>query len=266
MYSCGLTAWSCNSVVVHATSPSLTQRFTRVGALTFGGDSGEPDPVQPRFAHEPNVVRGPGGEWVMYWTGCDPAAAAGSPRSCSPAFVDGTEAANCTALGDGSTPPTAGMKRGGRSNDHTWMSWSKLAGGPWSAPVVVLAGEGIDSNLSPVILTNGSLIGLWRGGLNATRPWSTIQRVTASNWKDASSYRPEYDDLFPEVHSTEDPHMYLDADGNFHVSQRFSVPLSVRFTLCLYDVSYRERNSFVGGLSSLLPVPETMCVRGARLQ
>ena len=56
------------------------------------------------------------------------------------------------------------------------MSWTAKPSGPWSAPVVVLKGSDIDSNLSPVILKNGSLVGLWRGGLNSTRPWSTIQR------------------------------------------------------------------------------------------
>ena len=189
--ACGLNAWACNSQVVHATSTSLDRRFARDGPLTFGrpaasegggsgGGGGGGDGsgggrgrgggvVQPRFAHEPNVVRAPTGEWVMFYTGCDPAAAAGSPGSCSPAFSGDASAANCTGLGDGSTPPGAGMLRGGRSNDHTWMSWSKAAAGPWSAPVVVLAGEGIDSNLSPVINSDGTLLGLWRGGLNSTR-------------------------------------------------------------------------------------------------
>jgi hypothetical protein len=126
----------------------------------------------------------------MFYTGCNPTAKTGSVGACSPAFVGGTEAANCSGLGDGSTPPSSGMKRGGRSNDHTWMSWSKSADGPWSEPIVVLSGEHIDANLSPVINDDGSLLGLWRGGLNATRPWSTIQRVTASHWKDPNSYKP----------------------------------------------------------------------------
>lgn len=188
--------------------------------MTFG--TREPghelaNPVQPRFAHEPVVVRAPSTrEYVMFYTGCDPSAKNGSLRSCNPAFVGGTEAANCSAVGDGSTPPSSGMKRGGRSNDHTWMSWSKSADGPWSEPIMVLSGEQIDSNLSPVIREDGSLLGLWRGGLNASRPWSTMQRVTALHWKDPTSYTPEYEDLFPAVHSTEDPHVYTDADGNYH--------------------------------------------------
>ena len=79
--SCGLNAWACNSQVVHATSPTLSQRFSRVAAVRFGGrdrdhDAGvsaaDDSPVQPRFAHEPNVVRGPAGEWVMFWTGGGP--------------------------------------------------------------------------------------------------------------------------------------------------------------------------------------------------
>jgi hypothetical protein len=203
--SCGLSAWACNSQVIHATSRSLDQGFVRVNV------------VQPRFAHEPVVIRAPAsGEWVMFFTGCNPHAPNGSLSSCSPRFVAGSEAANCTRLGDGSTPPGAGMKRGQRSNDHTWMSWSLSPAGPWSTPVMVLSGEQIDSNLSPVIARDNSLVGLWRGGLNATRPWSTIQRVTASNWRDPSSYKPQYTDLFPAVHSTEDPHVYMDESNHFH--------------------------------------------------
>jgi len=210
LLSCGLRAWACNSQVVVATSPSLDQRFIREGTLNFGradsdSDGGGGGVLQPRFAHEPNVVRGPGGEWVIYFTGCDPNAKTGQPTACSPSFLDSTAALNCSVLGDGSTPPSMSVnkRRGGRSSDHTWMAIASKPSGPWSKPVVVLQGTGIDTNLSPVIFPNGSLLGLWRGGLNSTRPWSTIQRVTATNWKDPSTYKPEYDDLFPDVHSTE---------------------------------------------------------------
>jgi hypothetical protein len=105
--SCGLKAWACNSQVVHSTSSSLKQRFVRVGPVNFvrGDEHGQVkhaqelsrafseeatpvatvtaapltpnatstgNPVQRRFAHEPNVVRGPANEWIMFWTGCDP--------------------------------------------------------------------------------------------------------------------------------------------------------------------------------------------------
>ena len=60
-----------------------------------------------------------------------------------------------------------------------------------------------DSNMSPVILRNGSLIGLWRissagDPLSSSAEWS-IQLVTAADWKLPSSYRLEHRDLFPNV-------------------------------------------------------------------
>ena len=126
--SCGLDAWACNSQVVHATSTSLGQHFSRASTVAFTGSSdsgggGSSGVLQPRFAHEPVVVRGPGGEWVMFWTGCDPSAAAGSHTGCNPTCL---AAADCSAVGDGSTPPSALHDQCGRarSNDHTWMSWA----------------------------------------------------------------------------------------------------------------------------------------------
>ena len=91
--SCGLDAWACNSQVVYATAATLNEKFTRGGALTFSGDGsssssssssnrtdkGDLAEVEPRFAHEPVVTRGPAGEYVMYWTGCDPGAPESSP-------------------------------------------------------------------------------------------------------------------------------------------------------------------------------------------
>jgi hypothetical protein len=40
--------------------------------------------------------------------------------------------------------------------------------------------------------------------------------VTATHWKDPSSYVLEHTDLFPAVGIVEDPHVYLDAGGHFH--------------------------------------------------
>lgn len=46
-----------------------------------------------------------------------------------------------------------------------------------------------------------------------------FQRVTAKDWKDPRTYIPEYNDLFPAVHSTEDPHVYVDEAGRYDRSQ-----------------------------------------------
>ena len=76
--------------------------------------------------------------------------------------------------------------------------------------------------MSPVILRNGSLVGLWRVNgpngdpLSASHAMWSIQLVTARNWKDPSTYVLEHTDLFPDVGVVEDPHVYLDEDGYFH--------------------------------------------------
>ena len=228
--SCGLHAWACNSQVIHATARSLEEPFVGAGV------------VQPRFAHEHVVVRAPStGEWVMYFTGCDPLAINGSQHSCSPVFDGDGAAANCTGLGDGSTPGNAGMKRIPASFDHTWMSWAKAPAGPWSAPVMVLAAEQIDSNLSPVIAKDNSLLGLWRGGLNKTFASNSMQRIiTAKDWRDPTSYTPEMIDLFPAVRSTEDPFVYLDEDGHYHAVFHHACPKSCVCGGHAYSLDGRE--------------------------
>eukprot|EP01043_Picozoa_sp_COSAG02_P031500 COSAG02_NODE_2059_length_9974_cov_6.226532_9_plen_149_part_00 len=52
----GIGAWEPNSRVVHAT------------AKTFEGPYAKQDVVVAPFAHEPNAVRSPDGDWVIYMT------------------------------------------------------------------------------------------------------------------------------------------------------------------------------------------------------
>ena len=136
--SCGLATWTVNSQVVHATAASLDQPFRKVSAVTLGSDP-TTEAIQPYFAHEPVVTRGPDGEWVMFWTGCDPSAIPPSTSVCRPAFAAGAGGAvNCSALGDGSTPHGLGGTRK-KSSDNTWMAWAPHPDGPWSKPTVVMS-------------------------------------------------------------------------------------------------------------------------------
>jgi hypothetical protein len=79
-----------------------------------------------------------------------------------------------------------------------------------------------DTNLAPVILQNGSLVGIWRTWGDASCPHvrggSCPHLVTAGHWKNASSYVFHADALFPELgtRGSEDPALYLDARGHFH--------------------------------------------------
>jgi hypothetical protein len=83
-----------------------------------------------------------------------------------------------------------------------------------------MGGRQSDTNLAPVILANGSLVGIWRTwgadcpGIHGSCP----HLVTASHWKNASSYVFQQQPLFPGLQGggAEDPALYLDQEGNFH--------------------------------------------------
>ena len=70
---CGIDSWIQNSRIVHATSTTPTGTYTRK------------DVVFSVYATEPHVVRGPKGEYVMYFTGkCNGAGhKAGDPAACT---------------------------------------------------------------------------------------------------------------------------------------------------------------------------------------
>ena len=78
----------------------------------------------------------------------------------------------------------------------------------------------MDTNLAPVILSNGSVIGI---GRTSGDPTGIIARlVTAKNWKSPSTYKMHLDEmLFPDTHilnyaGVEDPFVWIDKNGVFH--------------------------------------------------
>jgi hypothetical protein len=99
----------------------------------------------------------------------------------------------------------------------------------WMAPVIrfvpvpVMPAPQADTNLSPIIFRNGSLIGLyrtWPGGAGTPEVGSRIHLLRATSWKEPTTYT--WDDtveLFPGMPTkgTEDPFLYQDIDtGVFH--------------------------------------------------
>ena len=140
----------------------------------------------------------------------------------------------CRTCTDGSTDPkctklnrsrVAGASRGGlgiHDTDPSYMSWSATATGSWSEPVMVLGPDLImDGNLACVIHRNGSLVGMWRdhqpGGKH-----STPHLVTASAWKDPSTYKYEHEDVIfgnttgGNLGGIEDMFLWVDARGHYH--------------------------------------------------
>lgn len=160
------------------------------------------------FSHEPEVVPGPDGEFVMYFT-ADLRSEHGLCNCCRPGIGP------C----DGSTGPgDCGHLSAPRSQSPSWMSFATAPNGTWSTPVQIFEGyHGSDTNFAPLILANGSIIAMWRrwgGGNGGSRQFL----ATAKDWKDPSTYTQHEVELFPDLGAagTEDQFLYMDSDGNYH--------------------------------------------------
>jgi hypothetical protein len=186
-----------NSFVVHAVAEKDSPNtFRRVGVANNGTDM-----KFPIFTHEPSVSRAPSGEWVLYWSGYPQNHGLGPP--CLNACTDGWTPGNLSAYG-------CKLPRGG--SPPTYMSWAMAPDGPWSPPVKVLAASW-DTNLAVVILKNGSAVG------TARSHGMPVYLVTASNWKNSSSYRYHSEKPILELPgkmAIEDGSVYLDSAGRFH--------------------------------------------------
>ena len=229
---CGIDSWTTNSHVIHAASADGGRTFTRrentpgrdssssnsrVPAEVWPPDtnrshleaSRDPAEVWPAFSHEPNVVRAPTGEWVMYWTALAPGA---SPQPI------------CEQCTDGNTPAHAQCAHSAGGSGPTYMSVSSSPDGPWGQPQRLFASQAtqtnMDTNLAVTILSNGSAIGISRTGGSPTGIVAHL--VTASDWRDPDTYIGRWEDmLFPNTTimpdaGVEDPSVYVDASGVFH--------------------------------------------------
>ena len=198
---CGILAWTTNSAILHATSSNRLGPY--VPAVN---DSIRKSIVFPTFSHEPDVKRGPNGEWIMFMTSYEP--------------KKGEEACVCT---NGTTPSTC-PSTAADYTPQTTMSWSMSPWGPWSKPVIVISNVGVDLNFSPIIRPDGSLMALARkfekDDLGMGWGISKVITATARNWKDPSTYtlHPKRD-LFEGSAlrgATEDPWLYEAPDGQLH--------------------------------------------------
>eukprot|EP00463_Aulacantha_scolymantha_P002297 TRINITY_DN2990_c0_g1_i1.p1 TRINITY_DN2990_c0_g1~~TRINITY_DN2990_c0_g1_i1.p1 ORF type:complete len:201 (+),score=21.89 TRINITY_DN2990_c0_g1_i1:45-647(+) len=154
---CPMSYWLGNSQVVHATSSSMEGPYTRQ------------EVVWPVFAHEPNTVRAPTGEYVMYFTARNPPPNK-AHKACVCSSTDPTKDAKC----DGSRDWDAELL--------TYMSYTNNPnGGNWSKPVLIpQEAPLIDSNLAPVILSDGSVRGIYRDDNNFNDSRTNLHIVTAS--------------------------------------------------------------------------------------
>lgn len=190
---CGIAAWSQNSRVVVSRAAAPGGAYERVAELW------------PVFSHEPVLAVAPTGEVVVYYTASKP------PRPAACACVNGsTTPGACRA---------AATARGRRLNkDPSWMSWAASAEGPFTPGVQLWPDYvGADTNFAPLILGNGSLLGMWRkwgGGHGGSR----VFLATAQDWRNVSGYVQHKQELFPDLGAagTEDMMLYADKQGFFH--------------------------------------------------
>ena len=179
---------------------------------------------------QPVATRGPSGEYVVWFTRYQHSNATSPCRICS----DGTTPAACHTPVPGQPKPMSNSLPA-----MSFMSWATDPLGEWSPPVMVYNGtDGSngnvttgDTNLSPVIYPNGSLVGLWRGYYPAIpdvqQAGMGIFLVRASDWKNASTYDFGHASLDSSVmkistphggvyFDEEDPHVWLDSKGRLH--------------------------------------------------
>lgn len=189
--NCGLYAWTTNSQVIRAVSEAPYGPYRKVQVIL------------PPFAHDANVMEAPTGEVVLYVT----ALAGVKPRDCrTPHSVShnaSTTTARRQAAEDDATKNSTSLPK------DTYMMWAPHPEGPWSEPVLVLNSTiwntdywaknhrfaKCDSNLNGIILDDQSFLGLWRrceGENLLTIPHT----LTATSWRNASSYQPNIDPLF----------------------------------------------------------------------
>eukprot|EP00041_Stephanoeca_diplocostata_P021387 m.497184 g.497184 ORF g.497184 m.497184 type:complete len:206 (-) comp21815_c1_seq2:867-1484(-) len=105
-----------------------------------------------------------------------------------------------------------------RGTSGSYMSHTTNPDGNWSSPQMIFASySGADTNFAPLILSNGSIVAMWRswGGGNGG---SRMFLATAEDWRRPDTYVQHHDELFPDLGAagTEDQYLYQDSAGNFH--------------------------------------------------
>ena len=182
-YNCGIDSWRRNCEIIYAETMdnNWNGKYYRKSTLIIP------------FSCTPDIIYAPDtDEFVLFYvvnTTWDEI----PPCLCS----------------DGSTPPSC--QKGQNVSETTAFITIKpqdLSQGytldKWSDPInIEIIGHG-DSNFAAVINNDSSLVGMIRGKL-----------VTATNWKDNSTYIVHSNSLWPGI-STEDFYVYQDCNGYYH--------------------------------------------------
>jgi hypothetical protein len=190
-HECGINSWKTNSQIVHATAAAPQGPWDRR------------EVVVAEFAHEPDVVRGPSGEWVMVYSGFPLPNASDHCR------------ANCS---QGSTGDSPDYHRGGCGPHymhpfHQMMATSTSPDGPWESFEIPRLTTGWDWNFAITILPNGSSVGLIRAGMVMV---NTGHYANASAWVPWGGVNGGFGPQLLGNGNVEDPALWRDDQGRFH--------------------------------------------------
>ena len=167
LHHCGINAWLQNSVVLHAVSPTATGAYRPRQV------------VAPVFSHEPIAVTAPTGETVLFYT--TTVQLHRTPTVCK----------TCTDCSGGNSSMDCPPDWDAKGRDWsvplpTYMTWtnSSTMDEGWSKPVLLPSSAlgidpSVDTNFAPVIMANGSLVGVTR----------TASIVFAEDWRRPETYR-----------------------------------------------------------------------------
>jgi hypothetical protein len=171
-HGCGINAWETNSQIVHIVGDGPTGPFTRREVFASA------------FAHEPDVVRGPKGEWVIVFSAFNAITRAEGLRGYTPATLAAAVCNNCT--NSASPPPgTPGcpFQRGSPRNlSHPMIQMMAVASspdGPWKMQELHGLTAGWDWNTALTINPDGSAVALIRGGM----VWHATDYSDNTTWK-----------------------------------------------------------------------------------
>ena len=180
--NCSLSSYGSASRILHLTAPAPTGPWAVAGVAL------------PRFAHNPQAVRGADGSWLLFHIGAD------EPAGCEAERCPGPHNASCA---------------GGHG---TSVARALSPYGPWQRVPYILPDN--ETNPSATVLPNGSIIVTarrWEGG---------VPMYTAATWRGPYAAAPRTNvtlvragapatDVFAPF--DEDPFLFVDPRGGFHM-------------------------------------------------
>jgi len=183
---CGLNSWETNSACVQGTSTSAVGPYDYKTTLIKA------------FCHNPTIHKAPDGTYVLYHIG------------------DGTTTSEITNCTNGTTPTSPGT---GAGSGYMTLAYSSSPTGPFT-PLgsAILTGrsgqwDSMVTNPAAWIFPNGTVLLVYRG--KSSNNTELLGIASAPTWKGPYT-RLSNDPIFVCA-GAEDPYVWEDTDGTFHI-------------------------------------------------